>query len=144
MRRKSPLRAETVNGWLRDHFIRWPPDNILLLIAGRYKLKGTWIMSPALRECLLFMPLGNLDAFRKRSLAVIVPIDRSTLPVLLDDPFANPYLSSLSREALKASEVDSPDKAGWFIRTIDYADWENPECSITVETNWSHYFVSVG
>jgi DNA-binding CsgD family transcriptional regulator len=49
-----------LDGWLRDQFVKWLPDNILLLIAGRYKLKGAWIVSPALRERLLFMPLGNL------------------------------------------------------------------------------------
>jgi DNA-binding CsgD family transcriptional regulator len=49
-----------LDGWLRDQFIKWLPDNVLLLIAGRYKLNGAWIVSPALRERLLFMPLGNL------------------------------------------------------------------------------------
>lgn len=49
-----------LDGWLRDQFIKWLPDNALLLIAGRYKLKGAWSVSPALRERLLFMPLGNL------------------------------------------------------------------------------------
>jgi DNA-binding CsgD family transcriptional regulator len=49
-----------LDGWLRDQLVQWLPDNVLLLIAGRYKLKGSWILSPALRERLLFMPLGNL------------------------------------------------------------------------------------
>jgi DNA-binding CsgD family transcriptional regulator len=63
-------------------------------------------------------------------LAVIVPIHKATLPVLYADPFSSPYLSSLSPAERKLLEVEPPDQAGWFIRTIDYGDWQNPDMVI--------------
>ncbi|WP_274318826.1 LuxR C-terminal-related transcriptional regulator [Paenibacillus qinlingensis] len=89
------------------------------------------------------MLLRSADG-RTAGLAVIVPIDKSTLPVLLDDPFANPYISSLSKEEIKLLEVDPPDKAGWFIRTIDYVDWQNPDMVIETMYLMFSYMCSGG
>ncbi|GAA3400153.1 LuxR C-terminal-related transcriptional regulator [Paenibacillus hodogayensis] len=60
-------------------------------------------------------------------LAVIVPIHRGTLPSLSRDPFASPYLSSLTPSERRLLEAEPPGRAGWFIRTIDYADWQNQD-----------------
>ena len=50
-----------LDGWLREQLFERLPDNVLLLVVGRYKLKDKWIVSPALRERLRFIPLGNLS-----------------------------------------------------------------------------------
>lgn len=60
-------------------------------------------------------------------LAVIVPLHKSTLPSLIRDPFASPYLRSLTPSERQLLEVEPPGQAGWFIRTIDYADWQNQD-----------------
>jgi len=60
-------------------------------------------------------------------LAVIVSIHAGTLACLRDDPFAGPYLASLPSAEYKQLDVAPPDQAGWFIRSIDFADWSNPD-----------------
>ncbi len=60
-------------------------------------------------------------------LAVIVPINKATLPVLCEDPFSSPYLDSLPPSERKRLEAEPPNQAGWFIRTIDYGDWQNAD-----------------
>lgn len=56
-------------------------------------------------------------------LAVIIPIHMSTLARLRDDLFAGPYMNSLSPVEYRRLKVTPPDQAGWFIRSIDFADW---------------------
>ncbi|WP_276322066.1 helix-turn-helix transcriptional regulator [Paenibacillus thalictri] len=60
-------------------------------------------------------------------LAVIIPIHKGTLPSLIRDPFASPYLLSLTPPERRLLEAEPPGQAGWFIRTIDYADWQNQD-----------------
>ncbi|MDF2661963.1 MAG: LuxR family transcriptional regulator [Paenibacillus sp.] len=60
-------------------------------------------------------------------LAVIVPIHKGTMPSLSRDTFASPYLLSLTPSERRLLEVEPPGQAGWFIRTIDYADWQNQD-----------------
>ncbi|WP_176706665.1 helix-turn-helix transcriptional regulator [Paenibacillus hemerocallicola] len=72
-------------------------------------------------------------------LAVVVPIHKATLPYLNGDPFASPYLRSLSPAENRLLEVEPPGQAGWFIRTIDYADWQNRDMVIeTMYLMFSH------
>jgi len=59
-------------------------------------------------------------------LAAIIPIHAGTLPALRADPFAGPYLASLTSVEYGSLKVASPNQAGWFIRSIDFADWGNP------------------
>lgn len=49
-----------LDGLLRERLFKRLPDNVLLILAGRYKLSDQWILSPALREQIHYMPLGNL------------------------------------------------------------------------------------
>lgn len=77
-------------------------------------------------------------------LAVIVPIHKGTLPALNEDPFAGPYLSSLSAAEYKTLEVEPPDQAGWFIRTIDYGDWRNPDLIVEAMYLMFSYMCSGG
>ncbi|CAG7623270.1 HTH-type transcriptional regulator MalT [Paenibacillus solanacearum] len=72
------------------------------------------------------MLLRSTDG-RTMGVAVIVPIHKETLPALRKDPFASPYLSSLKTKELVELEAEPTDPAGWFIRTIDYGDWQNPD-----------------
>ncbi|MFC5406056.1 LuxR C-terminal-related transcriptional regulator [Cohnella soli] len=63
-------------------------------------------------------------------LAVIIPIHAATLPALTADPFASPYLASLTPAEYGCLEATPPNQAGWFIRSIDFADWSNPDLII--------------
>jgi DNA-binding CsgD family transcriptional regulator len=99
----------------------------------------TWVELDQQAAMLLRSAEGKLVG-----LAVIVPINRLTLPALMDDPFASPYLSSLSPEELRLLQANPLDKAGWFIRTIDYADWQNPEMVIEAMYLMFSYMCSGG
>ncbi|MGE5701746.1 MAG: LuxR C-terminal-related transcriptional regulator [Clostridia bacterium] len=47
--------------WLRENLLKWLPENVLVLIAGRYPLKGPWLFSPSWRERLLPIPIHHLN-----------------------------------------------------------------------------------
>ncbi|MFB9276351.1 LuxR C-terminal-related transcriptional regulator [Cohnella cellulosilytica] len=63
-------------------------------------------------------------------LAAIIPIHAKTLAYLRGDPFAGPYLSSLTPDEYRRLEVAPPGQAGWFIRSIDFVDWSRPDLAI--------------
>ncbi|UUZ81905.1 hypothetical protein LJK88_46500 [Paenibacillus sp. P26] len=47
--------------WSREHLLKWLPDKVLILIAGRHPLKGTWLLSPSWRERILPLPIQHLN-----------------------------------------------------------------------------------
>ncbi|QRG70333.1 hypothetical protein [Brevibacillus choshinensis] len=50
-----------LEAWLRDHLLKWLPENVLVLIAGRHPLKGPWLSLPAWRERILPIPVEHLN-----------------------------------------------------------------------------------
>ncbi|WP_409343188.1 LuxR C-terminal-related transcriptional regulator [Paenibacillus sp. MBLB4367] len=63
-------------------------------------------------------------------IAAIIPIHSATLPYLLEDPLASPYLKSLSPAEYMELDVPSGRKAGWFIRLIDISDSGDPSLAM--------------
>ncbi|MDQ0111087.1 LuxR C-terminal-related transcriptional regulator [Paenibacillus harenae] len=55
--------------------------------------------------------------------AVVIPINGKTLPYLLESPRSRTYFSQLVPERLKQLAVSESTRAGWFIETIDIADF---------------------
>jgi DNA-binding CsgD family transcriptional regulator len=49
-----------MDGWLREQFLRQLDPRILVLLAGRHPLKGKWLLSPAWRECILWLAIEHL------------------------------------------------------------------------------------
>lgn len=49
-----------MDGWLREQFLRELDPRILVLLAGRHALKGQWLLSPAWRERILWLPIDHL------------------------------------------------------------------------------------
>ncbi|MEK3726034.1 LuxR C-terminal-related transcriptional regulator [Paenibacillus sp. FSL H8-0034] len=47
--------------WLRDTFFRGLHRNVQVVIAGRAPLDGSWVSSPAWRQCLVQIPLRNFN-----------------------------------------------------------------------------------
>lgn len=47
--------------WLREAFLPQLHPKILLIIAGRFPLQGIWLSSPAWRQWIHRMPIGDLD-----------------------------------------------------------------------------------
>ncbi|WP_309122565.1 LuxR C-terminal-related transcriptional regulator [Paenibacillus sp.] len=58
--------------------------------------------------------------------AVVIPINEKTLPYLRQAPRSKAYFSSLSPAMTRRLSVPSDYRAGWFIETIDTADYEDP------------------
>jgi DNA-binding CsgD family transcriptional regulator len=56
-------------------------------------------------------------------LAVIIPINRDTLPYLMQAPRSSAYFNSLSPQMSERLSVPPHTRAGWFIETIDTADF---------------------
>jgi DNA-binding CsgD family transcriptional regulator len=54
--------------------------------------------------------------------AVIIPINRDTLPYLENAPRSKPYFGSLSPDMRARLETAPHTRAGWFIETIDTSD----------------------
>jgi DNA-binding CsgD family transcriptional regulator/predicted lipid carrier protein YhbT len=106
-----------LDGWLREHFFKKLPDNILFLVAGRYKLKDKWIISPFLRERIRFIPLRNLEreecaAYLRRSGIT----DEETLHNIWRKTLGHPLALSLAafvRMQIEWSD-SSMDDAEWF------------------------------
>lgn len=49
--------------WLREAFLPQLYSGILILIAGRFPLQGIWLSSPAWRQWIHRMPVGDLDYY---------------------------------------------------------------------------------
>ncbi|MGM0879719.1 MAG: helix-turn-helix transcriptional regulator [Bacillota bacterium] len=58
-------------------------------------------------------------------LIALVPINRKTMPYLMEHPCSRAYFSSLTEEELKRFTVPENTRAGWFIDMIDQDDYEN-------------------
>ncbi|WP_147433456.1 LuxR family transcriptional regulator [Paenibacillus ginsengarvi] len=50
-----------LESWLREHVLKWLPEDVLVLIAGRLPLKGSWLLSPSWRERILPIPIEHLN-----------------------------------------------------------------------------------
>lgn len=49
-----------MDDWLREQFLRELDPRILVILAGRYPLKGQWLISPAWRERTLWLAIDHL------------------------------------------------------------------------------------
>ncbi len=65
------------------------------------------------------------DAGKIAVLIALVPINRKTMPYLMEHPCSRSYFSTLTEEELKRFAVPEHTRAGWFIDTIDQDDYEN-------------------
>ncbi|WP_419873436.1 LuxR C-terminal-related transcriptional regulator [Candidatus Pristimantibacillus sp. PTI5] len=65
------------------------------------------------------------DAGKIAVLISLVPINRKTMPYLMEHPCSRPYFSGLTEEELKRFAVPEHTRAGWFIDMIDQDDYEN-------------------
>jgi DNA-binding CsgD family transcriptional regulator len=60
-----------------------------------------------------------------RGFAAVIPINERTLPYLREAPRSKSYFSHLSQAMVERFAVPSDARAGWFIETIDTADYED-------------------
>ncbi|MDF2680308.1 MAG: hypothetical protein K0R47_1498, partial [Brevibacillus sp.] len=58
-------------------------------------------------------------------LAAIVPINKKTLPYLMEHPGSRSYFTALSKRELERFIVPEHMRAGWFIHTIHQDDYED-------------------
>ncbi|MFD0681996.1 MULTISPECIES: LuxR C-terminal-related transcriptional regulator [unclassified Paenibacillus] len=47
--------------WFREEFLTQLQSNVLVILSGRYPIQGTWLSSPAWRQLIRQMPIGDLD-----------------------------------------------------------------------------------
>ncbi|WP_127529235.1 LuxR family transcriptional regulator [Paenibacillus kobensis] len=52
---------DELDDWLRNTFLVRLSSRIIILLAGRFPLKGGWVSSPAWRRLVKFMPLSPFD-----------------------------------------------------------------------------------
>ncbi|CAH1227011.1 hypothetical protein PAECIP111891_06054 [Paenibacillus allorhizoplanae] len=52
---------DELDDWLRNSFLVRLSNRIVILLAGRFPLKGGWVSSPAWRRLITFMPLSPFD-----------------------------------------------------------------------------------
>jgi DNA-binding CsgD family transcriptional regulator len=50
----------SMEAWLREDFLRRLYPEVLVILAGRYPLKGPWLITPAWRERTRWLPIGHL------------------------------------------------------------------------------------
>jgi len=51
----------SLEGWIREHFVSKLHADVLFIAAGRYPLKGPWMLSPAWRGCTEWIALDHLS-----------------------------------------------------------------------------------
>ncbi|WP_240417872.1 helix-turn-helix transcriptional regulator [Paenibacillus periandrae] len=49
--------------WFRDEFLTQLHSKVLVIISGRYPIQGAWLSSPAWRQLIYPMPIGDLDYY---------------------------------------------------------------------------------
>ncbi|GGG16934.1 LuxR C-terminal-related transcriptional regulator [Paenibacillus abyssi] len=72
-------------------------------------------------------------------LAVIIPINRKSLDYLLQHPLSSAYFHGLEKCRLDAYAVPESTRSGWFIHTIDIADFENAQLHFSL----AHLIISL-
>jgi DNA-binding CsgD family transcriptional regulator/GTPase SAR1 family protein len=51
----------TLDHWLRQHFLKGLSNHVLIVLSGRFQLNGGWVLSPAWRKLITFLPLSHFD-----------------------------------------------------------------------------------
>lgn len=72
-------------------------------------------------------------------LAVILPINKKTLEYLVDHPLSSTYFQGLGQAELASFSVPASTRSGWFIHTIDIADFENADLHFSI----AHLIISL-
>lgn len=106
-----------LDGLLRERLFKRLPDNVLLILAGRYKLSDQWILSPALRERIYYMPLGNLTGSESESyLRCSGIIEDHRITRIQRKTGGHPLALSLAAAVPLQDEWAAPptDDTGWF------------------------------
>ncbi|MEK3723064.1 helix-turn-helix transcriptional regulator [Paenibacillus sp. FSL H8-0034] len=49
--------------WFREEFLVQLHSKVLVIISGRYPIQGAWLSSPAWRQLICHMPIGDLDYY---------------------------------------------------------------------------------
>ncbi|MFC5699990.1 LuxR C-terminal-related transcriptional regulator [Cohnella faecalis] len=49
--------------WFREEFLTQLHSKVFVVISGRYPIQGAWLSSPAWRQLINHMPIGDLDYF---------------------------------------------------------------------------------
>ncbi|MHB9145020.1 MAG: AAA family ATPase [Symbiobacteriia bacterium] len=83
--------------WLREAFLARLPQRAVVIIAGRYPLRGLWRESPAWRQLVRPMPLAPFDlALTRRYLALHGVPDEALVRAAWDFTGGNPLALSLA------------------------------------------------
>ncbi|MGG1552553.1 LuxR C-terminal-related transcriptional regulator [Paenibacillus ferrarius] len=117
----TPLALSVIDPDTSARYVSTESEEGMTLAVKNLDLRR-WIALDARSVMLLRSAEGEAVG-----LAVIVPIHAKTLDDLRGDLFAGPYLTSLPPAEYKQLEAEPPGQAGWFIRSIDFADWRNPD-----------------
>jgi DNA-binding CsgD family transcriptional regulator len=51
----------TLDHWLRQHFLKSLSNHVKIVLSGRFQLNGGWVLSPAWRKLITFLPLSQFD-----------------------------------------------------------------------------------
>jgi DNA-binding CsgD family transcriptional regulator len=75
----------------------------------------------------LVMDLDSVKLLKNASgqmigIVVMIPINRSTLPYLTEEPVSSTYFQALSVEKRTRLAVSEQEQAGWYVRMIDVED----------------------
>jgi DNA-binding CsgD family transcriptional regulator len=104
-----------LDNWLRDHFVKRLPRRVLVLIAGRFPLRGPWVLSPAWRERLQFLPLGHLGEAETVDYLHRCGIRESAQTAWIwKKSKGHPLALSLAASAHLQEEMGLPDADEWF------------------------------
>ncbi|MGE5704004.1 MAG: helix-turn-helix domain-containing protein, partial [Clostridia bacterium] len=102
--------------WLRENFLKWLPENILLLIAGRHSLKKGWLLSPLWRNKILYIPVEHLNQEETVDYLSRCGIEKEELrEQMWLQSLGHPLTLSLTVASQMAGKVITPGAgADWF------------------------------
>jgi DNA-binding CsgD family transcriptional regulator len=104
-----------LDDWFLESFIKRIPPQVLVILAGRYKLKGKWLFSPAIRERMLRIPIEHLSRDETMNYLERCSIDNESRELIWQRCKGHPLALSLCTFSHQESQGElSMHNEEWF------------------------------
>lgn len=115
---------ESIDNWLREHFLVRLPKRLITVIAGRHPLSEAWYLSPAWRKRLLSLPLSELNFTAVRQFCHVNGIDDETSVIQLwNETRGHPLMMAVAVIATSQATKEAMENGALRAHNMDFLSY---------------------
>ncbi|GAB7058096.1 MULTISPECIES: LuxR C-terminal-related transcriptional regulator [unclassified Paenibacillus] len=115
---------ESIDSWLREHFLVRLPKRLITVIAGRYPLSEAWYLSPEWRKRLLSLPLSELNFTAVRQFCHMNGIhDEPSIIQLWNQTKGHPLMMAVAVIATSQTTTDTAEYGALRAHNMDFLSY---------------------